>query len=477
MIQTAVAWCRVPGALAAFLLRGPSLKTLETIEPTPQWVRHYTLIQMVAYRNVLLGWEYRAEFARLVRRVRRRLPDWLTDRLLLRPFCAVQLAAMTRRNVARYGARVKAETGLPLAYQLADVYRVCLEHPGTFPTEYYVFSLHDPRQRQLSDEITNAYQIEMVASIVQPAKEGTFFVSANLEVLNDKERFRELCALADVPVAPTVATFDAGAETWHGASELPKADLFLKPLRGGEGRGAARVFYDSATDTYRVDNPATHLGGTKYPTEALSADALVAWLRQAANELPFILQPRLKACSELVELVGDRTLPTARILTVCDRAGVSSLVYAYLRFAIGDVPVDNVSAGGAASMIDLRTSQLGPASTRFAGSVDVHPMTGRRLLGFKVPQFDLACSYAVRLHQALAASQEIPVPLLGWDLAFTEGTPLVIEGNSLSAISTPQMLVGRGAWADEPFASSILSYLVPLRGRKHPLDPALVPRH
>ena len=297
-IHTLSAWRRLLVALARFLFGGDSVRVLETVDPSPQWIRRLTLVRMVAYRNVLRGWASRQRFARSVRALDRWMPRWVAYRGVIRPVCAAKLAAMARRNVLKFGNRVRARDGLSLTYQFADVLTVCLQHEGTFPSEYYAFEFHDPRYRRLAAEITSPYQVEMLATLVRPPADvcyGAGFVSAEIETLNDKEKFGELCNLAGVPLAPAVAVFSGGTEQWTGAAKLPETDLFLKPLRGGEGRGAARIFYDVNAQTYRIDRPVSLLTDLSYPTLPMPAAALIDWLREAGRAFPILLQPRLRA--------------------------------------------------------------------------------------------------------------------------------------------------------------------------------------
>jgi hypothetical protein len=473
--RTLVVWCGLSVALARFILGGISFSDLETVDPQSEWIRLVTLIRMLGFRRrVGFLWPYRPRLARLIRRLNRRLPEWIAYRGLILPICAANLARMSFHNVARFGKDLRTRTGLSLVYQFADVLRVCLKYPGAFPTEYYVFGMHLAEIGRRAPDLANGYEVEVVAALVRPARymlHGSGFVSEELELLNDKEKFRDLCEQAGVSTAPVFAVFSAGDVRWSGVQQLPKQDLFLKPLRGGGGYGAARVFYDAAGETYRLDTPIALLTSDRYPTEPMTATALIAWLQRTGRQLPFVIEPRLKTHPRLADLVGNSTLPTLRVLTMSDRSGACSLLYVYLRAATTDSPVDNISTGGIAAMIDPQTGRLGAGTTSYGGVARTHPLTGLTLEGFDVPCVGLACVQSIQVHRALTAMQDLPVPILGSDVAVTDAGPVFVEGNVLSDLSTAQKLLGKGSWASETFRSSLLSYLVPLKGSRISVDP------
>lgn len=469
-------WVRLIFAAARFVCGGPGFSAVSTVQPRPAWLRRVTLVRMLGFRRREgISWPYRPRVARLVRHLDAWLPGWIGYRLVLLPLCAINLARMTGRNVARYGPDLRARNGMWQACQFADVLRLCLAEPGTFPTEYYVFEMHRPEMAKRAPQLANGYEVEILASLVRPAGHllhGSGFVSEELEWLNDKDQFRTLCRHAQVSAPPSIAVF-AGAEGQGSAGvDLPRSDLFLKPLRGGGGYGAARVFYDAASDRYRVEAPLALLTKAPYPPQPLSAAELVAWLSEAGRELPFILEPRLRAHPDLAALVGTATLPTLRVVTVADSTGRCAVLYAYLRSATADSPVDNVSSGGVAALVDPVTGRIGAASTLVGSPAPVHPLTGRTLVGSVVPLTDQACAQSLRMHAALISSQAIPVPIAGWDVAVTDRGPVFIEGNVLSDLSTPQKLLDRGSWSDETFSRSVLSWLAPIAGTRIALDPA-----
>jgi hypothetical protein len=389
----------------------------------------------------------------------------------------MSLARMAHKTANHYGPALRDRTGIPLIRQLVDALAISLRCPGTLPSEYYVFGMHDARPRRRAGDIANGYDVETIVSLVQPARHlelGSGFPSEDLDLLNNKDRFRQLCRSNGIPVVEAIVCFADGNVRWNGEQTLPKVDLFVKPLYGGGGYGAARVFYSPTDDRYRVDAPKTSVT-ERYPDSPMTAIEIVDFFRRVAARIPFVIEPRLVAHARLRELVGSGTLPTLRVVTAIDASGKAGTLALYLRAATTDTPVDNVSGGGIAALIDPDTCRIGVAVTGFGGEVADHPLTRRRLKDAVVPFADAASVIGMAMHGAVAAAQDVPVPVLGWDIAVTDDGPVFVEGNPLSDLTTAQKLLDRGFWADPMFRSAMISHLVALRGTRIPIDPGSVP--
>jgi hypothetical protein len=465
---------RLSLALLRFLSLTPSCRDIETVSRSQTRLRLFTILRMTVFRRRDGSkWPYRHRRSAALRRIRRVLPRVVWYRGLVLPMCAAELARLTARNVARYGAPLQAERGITPRTQFADVLAMCLSNPGSFPTEYYLYGMHRPESAARASSFANGYEVEAMIALRQPARHlllGSGFPSENVDLLNNKEHFRDLCLRLGLSVSQSCVVFNRGQAQWTSGTSLPPRDLFVKPLYGGGGYGAARVFFDAATRTYRVEQPKIAVTGA-YPAEPLPGEALVAWLTEVSHQIPFIIEPRLTAHPDLAAVVGDRTLPTLRVVTVLDAAGHCGVLYMYLRASMIDSPVDNVSAGGLASLVDQRTGRLGPATTALGQPVARHPLTGRPVEGLAMPFVDQVRASCVAAHAAVAGAQPLLVPVLGWDVAVTADGPTFLEGNPLSDLGIAQKLTGHGAWDDDRFRDGVLSYLAPIDGTPVPLDP------
>lgn len=106
-------------------------------------------------------------------------------------------------------------------------------------------------------------------------------------------------------------------------------------------------------------------------------------------------------------------------------------------------PVDNVSAGGYASEIDLKTGELGPAIAKCGPmerrmiEFDVHPDTGAQITGKVIPNWNTLKTEIIDL------TNRFPyLNFVAWDVLLTEDGFCIIEGNASSGCGMFQMKHG-----------------------------------
>lgn len=106
-------------------------------------------------------------------------------------------------------------------------------------------------------------------------------------------------------------------------------------------------------------------------------------------------------------------------------------------------PVDNVSAGGYASEIDLETGELGPAIAKCGPmerrmiEFDVHPDTGAQITGKVIPNWKTLKTEIIDL------TNRFPyLNFVAWDVLLTEDGFCIIEGNASSGCGMFQMKHG-----------------------------------
>ncbi len=118
---------------------------------------------------------------------------------------------------------------------------------------------------------------------------------------------------------------------------------------------------------------------------------------------------------------------TLRITTVVSDRGNVHVLYALLRIGSGDLEVDNISSGGMYTLLSPDGEITHPAfRDKTVSCHEIHPATGTRLLGFRVPYFREAVALCCQ-----AATVEPRLRYIGWDVAITENGPVLVEGNNL----------------------------------------------
>lgn len=141
--------------------------------------------------------------------------------------------------------------------------------------------------------------------------------------------------------------------------------------------------------------------------------------------------------------LGNKSVNTARILTVTDSSGIAHVISAGLRAGVGDAVIDNFSAGGVLYEIDIRTGKIDHKGIQ-GDNYDVifHPATDVCMLGFQIPHWDKAVA------GVKAAAQKLPqCRFIGWDVAFTKDGIELIEGNHNPGIFTMESLGTTGVYA------------------------------
>lgn len=123
--------------------------------------------------------------------------------------------------------------------------------------------------------------------------------------------------------------------------------------------------------------------------------------------------------------ISPSGLNTIRIFTQIEDG---KLNYLGARFRITiNSEVDNMAAGNPAAPIDIVTGIVdGPAvfSDISRSPIDVHPVTGKKIIGFQIPFWD---EILKMMETAVFVSPENRS--VGWDIAISEKGPELIEGN------------------------------------------------
>jgi len=100
------------------------------------------------------------------------------------------------------------------------------------------------------------------------------------------------------------------------------------------------------------------------------------------------------------------------------------IIHPRIRLGRGDAVVDNAGSGGIIGNIDLKTGQVYAACDKKGIKYDLHPDTGLKIVGFKIPRFEEALELVKQLSNVLPK-----VKYVGWDVALRDDGWVMIEGN------------------------------------------------
>lgn len=360
--------------------------------------------------------------------------------LLLWPLVTAVLSGVC---TAVNGRTTRRRFGKPVLRQVAEQLQVAVRH-GIAPPWYYIFGLWDDGRRGNAALYLNRYETKRALyRLLRHHRD------ASGSVLTNKLRFRELCVEHGLPTPAGVLSLRDGAVE-GGDGRLPPADLFVKPHKSKGGRGCERWEW-LGNGRYR-----SHRGEEREEAE------LLAQLAQRSREQPLLVQRRLVNHPDLLDLTAS-ALATVRLMTVLNEEGGFEVGCAVFRSpADPGAVVDNYHAGGLVCGIDLATGELGWA--RGGGSrglprvetmvvCDVHPVTGARILGRRLPCWREAKELALRAHAAVPG-----LAVVGWDVAITADGPVLVEGNSAPDVDLMQ--VGLGAPLGETRVVAALAHRV-----------------
>ncbi len=319
----------------------------------------------------------------------------------------VAAALFTRRN----GSAIRRESGKPIGRQLSEQLQLAAG-PSIAPFWYYMFELYrDGRRRNAGLYLTAHETVGSAYALLQPTDRA--------DLLADKAAFARDCARLGIRAVPVHFHLSGGkpATTDGTVPALPASDLFVKPRRGNGGHHCERWDY-LGEDRYRNSSG-----------ETLGGEALLARLERQSLTGDIVVQPRLENHPELAD-ISNGALATARILTCRNEEDGFEATNAAFRMAIGsNCVVDNFHQGGLATAVDLNTGEIGPASDMGirpgVGWNEIHPVSGARFAGRRLPLWKEVVELACRTHAAFPQ-----LVVVGWDVAMLADGACIIEGNS-----------------------------------------------
>ncbi len=245
--------------------------------------------------------------------------------------------------------------------------------------------------------------------------------------------FYKFCETLDLPIPETFAYFyrDIGLRTKNGKSLFGReeiaeflsglqSDFVIKPSEGVYGQGVHGV----------IRNGNEYLSGKG---EKISLDIVIEdyIYKNPFNEL--IIQQRLKCHRFLADLSGSENLQTYRIVTYMTENGEIEILLAHLKTIVGNNFIDNNEKGKTGNIIsyididkgEIFSVKLTERKGNGAKFLEVHPVSGKKLIGVQLPEFDSAVDLVKK-----AAPHFYPLRTIGWDVGVTDDGIYIIEGNA-----------------------------------------------
>ena len=326
----------------------------------------------------------------------------------------IPFAWLSLKHTVRLGGTVKAATGKGRLRQIAEQFWVAFRH-SISPKKYYVFELFRPERFRNAGQYIARYEFKGgLHNLLESRIE-----SPTRRILNDKVAFYRHCQEHGLPTVPTflmVAKDGTRARMADFQGQLPKCDLFVKPVRGRGGRGCERW-------QWRGEIGYVDRHGTILPERQV-----LGHLNRSAAKGAVLVQAALQVHEELRDLAMN-VLTSCRIMTVRNERGGFEATHAVFKSSTQpDAIVDNFHRGGIVSRVDIKTGSLGPASDAGVGRpcvwYDSHPLTDAPITGRRLPMWGEVIDVVCRAHAAFPDRVTV-----GWDVSITDAGPVILEGN------------------------------------------------
>lgn len=341
------------------------------------------------------------------------------------------------RQIWRASKLAREQGGLPIPLQMAEMLCLRLRRHALSPSEYF-------NHRLFRRELSFAEKAEYVGGW---ARDRLYRIqdTAQRNLANDKIATARLLIEANLPVPDLLAHTDPKQEIEGAAQLLSSEQLahwlredaiyphFAKPSISYLGYGAFLIErYDSGSDSL------VFRSGTSM--------SVVAFAKKYGSPVTgggMMFQRLMRPHSSLRTVIGDR-LGTARTVVLNGQAGPEVFACGF-RIPVGNSMTDNFRYGEAGNM--LARINISDGSVRdviAATGLDFrlavsHPDVGAPFDNMQLPDWN----EAVRIVQA-GARVFSGLPIQGWDVAFTEEGPRLVEVNSTGAVQLLQMCLGRG---------------------------------
>ena len=182
--------------------------------------------------------------------------------------------------------------------------------------------------------------------------------------------------------------------------------MLIKPLDGGQGKGIFKIKNDS--DFNLASNP-----------NCIAEEILIQ--------------------HEKMRELNPTSVNTVRVLTFKGK-----IIACALRIGGDNAIVDNLHSNGVCVHLDKDSGIIDALCIdNNLNKYLKHPKTGKVLVGFQVPNWEILIS------RVLEAAKVVPeVQYVGWDVAVLENDVAIIEGNHDPGHDVVQMIAQTGLWED-----------------------------
>ncbi len=276
---------------------------------------------------------------------------------------------------------------------------------------YFLYGL-DLKGRSPKDYVayTEFRVLRNILNFRQRENLPTLYIFNYLALARDKFVFYQYCKSLGMPYPPTIGLVSKGQVSWYDGERMTFSplesileknfDAFCKEVNGESGRGAFPLKVENGR-LYDRDNEIT-----------------IDELKERFGQATFIVQEKLKN-HPAIDAVYDKSLNTIKLITFLNDDGTVDFFDSVMRFGAKGSFVDNASQGGVFVGIeeDGTLQEVGyhePGIKKNLVVAGIHPETGVKFGGMKIPYWDELLGTAKEFHKFFYG-----IPSIGWDIAIT----------------------------------------------------------
>ena len=284
------------------------------------------------------------------------------------------------------------------AFSLFLKFLSCFAWTGCGYSDYLNYKLYKRTHKELMEYVTIKHQDKFYEIASPSAYKTLFSVKPNFLKAFSQYIGREYFT-------------DGTMEELEGFLER-NPEFMIKPYDGLAGHGVAKMTRE----------------------EAGSAQALYEKMQKEH----LFIEGYVKQNAKINRLCAA-SVNTIRIMTFSYN-GKARILYAAMRIGNGVNHCDNFHQGGMGCSLDIETGKLyGLAVDKDLNVFESHPASGVKFDGFQIPYWEEAKKMV--LSAALVSDK---IHAVGWDVAFTDEGPILIEGNRRAGYDLVQVLSERG---------------------------------
>ncbi len=291
-----------------------------------------------------------------------------------------------RMNLSRVKhdvTRVSKKSGKSRFYVFFDML-YCGVRYGAGPLDYDLFEFYNLNRAQRKTYVTRGVNNALVKK---------FNDRSMWHIFDNKNEFNNI--FADYINREWLFTENLTKDSFLKFAEN-KGGFIYKPKDGTCGRGIEKVLFDKPLDDIYDELMTKPVG---------------------------IIEEIVIQNSKISE-VYPLAINTVRVVTINDGKSVTP-VFAFWRIGNNGKFVDNLNSGGMAAIVNIDDGSITlPAADKDGITYKKHPYTDKSIVGFKIPMWDKV------IETVSGAAKIIPeVGYVGWDIAFSEDSIQIIEGN------------------------------------------------